>query len=331
MSETVFKQVDLRYLVNALAQEQTHAGISTFELGLGLDTDGKGNKAERAKTILRNVFSRPNADEVIVQMLNYIYVEDAYANTSSTNSVYATLKANVLDPRGVVLTEDGFIFPGLSARGAAQGADQAPGDRARETRDAAATHRTPHDRVAELGSVPVFDIDNRKVFVVHGRDRRPVDAIAQFLQFIHLEMMAWSDAVARTGQSQPHTYDIVKAGMESCAAVIVLFSPDDLAHSKDEFIEEGELDTLPQGQARQNVLLEAGMAFAMARERTVFVRSGLTREISDIAGFNWVKLDGAWDSRKDLRDRLQRAGAAVRKGDYDLRDHLAGPFEVLSN
>ena len=70
------------------------------------------------------------------------------------------------------------------------------------------------------------------------------------------------------------------------------------------------------------------MAFALARERKIFLQSATTREISDIAGFNWVNLDGRWDSRNDLKERLNRAGASVRAGNYNLADELAGPFKV---
>ncbi|TFB97597.1 hypothetical protein [Cryobacterium sp. HLT2-28] len=71
------------------------------------------------------------------------------------------------------------------------------------------------------------------------------------------------------------------------------------------------------------------MAFALARERTIFLQSAKTRDISDIAGFNWVKLNGVWDSRNDLKNRLEKAGADVRKGNFDLMDSLAGPFSVV--
>jgi predicted nucleotide-binding protein len=319
----------VRYLANALAQDQTHAGITTFELGLGLDTEQAGSKPERAKIILRDVFSRPNADELIVQMLNYVYVEDAYSITSSANTVYATLKANVLDPRGVTLTDDGFCLP--------SGTDGVPVPtasepvRERAASGASSTHTgptTPKTGPPPATSVDTSGVDARKVFVVHGRDPRPVEVIEQFLQFIGLEMMAWSEAVARTKKSQPHTYDIVRAGMASCAAVIVLFSPDDLARVKDDFSDEDDLDRKPQGQARQNVLLEAGMAFATAPERTIFVKSAPTREISDIAGFNWVTLDGTWESRAGLRERLDNAGANIHAGNPNLTAPLAGPFRV---
>jgi predicted nucleotide-binding protein len=329
MSERVFKQIDLRYLANALGQNQTHAGISTFELGLGLNTEGTGSKAERAKSVLRDVFSRPNADELIVQLLNFVYVEDAYSITSSANTVYATLKSNVLDPRGVTLTEDGFILPGHFKHDDSRPKSEQAADIATVRVASAQTQQATPEPILEPQPQPSKDIDARKVFVVHGRDQRAVDVIEQFLQHIGLEMMAWSEARERTGKPQPHTYDIVKAGMTSCAAVIVLFSPDDLARAKDEFTEEGDPDRKPQGQARQNVLLEAGMAFAMAPDRTVFVQSARTREISDIAGFNWVSLDGQWDSRKDLKARLTQAGATIRAGDYDLRARLAGPFQVI--
>jgi predicted nucleotide-binding protein len=141
-------------------------------------------------------------------------------------------------------------------------------------------------------------------------------------------MMPWSEAVDLTGESQPHTYDVVHAGITHAAATIVIFSPDDLGRAKDEFSAPGDPERNPSGQARQNVLLEAGMAFAMARDRTIFVKSARTRDISDIAGFNWVKLDGSWDSRKDLKGRLAKLSKAVRSGDYDLRDALAGPFRI---
>lgn len=171
-------------------------------------------------------------------------------------------------------------------------------------------------------------MDRRKIFVVHGRDMRPVSVIQQYLQHLHLEMMSWSAARALTGKPSPHTYEIVEAGMRGAAAVLVIFSPDDLARVKDDFSDDDDPDRALQGQARQNVLLEAGMAFAMSRERTVFVQTARTREISDIAGFNWVPLNGLYDSRKDLKERLVQAGATVRSGDFDLMDRLAGPFRV---
>ena len=327
MTQRVFKQADLRYLALALAADQTHAGISIFELGLGINTEGSGSKAERAKTILRTIFERPDCDELVVKLLNYVYVEDPYAVTSDANTAFATLKSNVLEPREVKLTEDGFKLPSLASSLAAE--VSATEHSSGQPEGFGAPHRGA--KVHTIVDPPVDlqeDVDRRKVFVVHGRDTRPVVVLRQFLHHLGLSMMQWSEAVDKAAGSQPHTYEIVRAGMAACAAVIVLFSPDDLARSKDEFCEENDPDRNLQGQARQNVLLEAGMAFAMARERTIFVKSASTREISDIAGFNWVQLDGKWDSRRDLKQRLIKAGADVRIGEYDLADELAGPFKV---
>jgi len=328
----VFKRADLRFLANALAERQTHSGITTFELGLDLNPESSGNKAERAATILRHVFSRADADQLIVQMLNHIFLDNVYASTSDTDAVYGPLRSHVLNPRGVTLTEDGYTLPPHAAEGGSvRPAPEVPvvntpsdsaGTADQQSRPAPAVDLQP---AAESGSAPR---DARKVFVVHGRDHRAVDVLEQFLQYLGLEAMAWSDAVALTGETQPHTYTVVKAGMTACAAVVVLFSPDDLARAKDEFTEEGDPDRKPQGQARQNVLLEAGMAFALESDRTIFVKSAPTREISDIAGFNWVSLDGRWDSRADLKGRLTQAGAKVRDGHYDLNSKLAGPFKV---
>lgn len=157
----------------------------------------------------------------------------------------------------------------------------------------------------------------------------PVSVITTYLQYLGLHPLTWSEAVHLTGNPQPHTYDVVLAGMNGTAATIVIFSPDDEARVKEASSEPGDPERAVQGQARQNVLLEAGMAFAMQPKRTIFVTSARTRDISDVAGFNWVKLDGKWDSRNDLRMRLQTAKAAVRSGDYDLMAPNAGPFEVI--
>lgn len=186
---------------------------------------------------------------------------------------------------------------------------------------------TVDEPVSSVRLPPVRDAS--KVFVVHGRDLRPVGILRRYLLFLGLHVMAWSEAVALTEKSQPHTYDIVKAGIDHAAAVIVIFSPDDLARVKDDFSESSDdPDRTLQGQPRQNVTLEAGMAFATAPDRTIFLRSGSTRGISDIAGFNWVSLNGTWDSRADLKSRLEKAGAAVRLGAYNLADDLTGPFKV---
>lgn len=57
------------------------------------------------------------------------------------------------------------------------------------------------------------------------------------------------------------------------------------------------------------------------------MQSARTRPLSDIEGFNWVKLDGEFDSRADLIGRLRTADAPVQHK-QNLLDHTAGPFKV---
>jgi predicted nucleotide-binding protein len=323
----IFKRVDSRYIAAALSDNTTHSGIGTFELGLGLETEG--NKGERANQAVRYIFDQVDTDGLVIRLLNYLFVENPYAVTSDQNTSYRQLRQNVLDPRGVTLTDNGFALPdGRDVDSIETVERTAASPRLAQPFDLFGSFFQERETVITRAAEAV-ERDPSKVFVVHGQDSRPVNVVKQFLLYLGLHMMSWSEAVLLTGETQPHTYDVVRAGMARAAAVIVIFSPDDLARVKDDFSQPGDSDRTPQGQARQNVILEAGMAFATAPERTIFVRSAPVREMSDVAGFNWVKLDGAWDSRNDLKNRLETAKAAVRPGTYDLRDSLAGPFQVL--
>ena len=289
-----------------------------------------GNKGERANQIVGEIFRRADTDALVLELLNYLFVENPYADTSEQNRSFQNLLTKVLAPRGVVLTGNGYALPD------GRDIDSMNPKPAHQRSETLAPTGLEWDTDTPPASTPstitASDAvrDAKKIFVVHGRDPRPVEVLAKYLQFLHLEMMTWSAAVDLAEGTQPHTYDIVKAGIDSAAAVIVIFSPDDIAHIKDDFSAEGDPDRTPVGQARPNVLLEAGMAFALARTRTIFLQSARTREISDIAGFNWVKLNGVWDSRNDLKNRLEKAGADVRKGNFDLMDSLAGPFAVAA-
>lgn len=300
----------------------THSGIATFESSLGLSTDG--NKAERANQVVTFIFAEPDTDALVISLLNYLYVENPNADWAMRGQAYERLATTVLERRGVHLTDNGYaLSDGRDIDGLPRRArPEVPYLQDREsTAVDSPAESEPHLPASARSR------DNSKVFVVHGRDVRPVTVLKQFLQYLGLHMMTWSEAVALTGEPQPHTYDVVRAGMDGAAAIVVIFSPDDLGRVKDELSDDGDPDRLATGQPRQNVLLEAGMAFAIGRERTIFVKSARTREISDIAGFNWVRLDGAYDSRLDLKRRLATF-AAVRSGEYDLADPLAGPFRV---
>ena len=61
-----------------------------------------------------------------------------------------------------------------------------------------------------------------------------------------------------------------------------------------------------QGQARQNVLFEAGIALGAHQEKTLLVECGTVRNISDIGGMHILRLNNAASSRKELALRLLR-------------------------
>jgi predicted nucleotide-binding protein len=337
MPSDIFKVIDKRYLIGAYAGNTTHGTMTAYESGLGFTSTGN-NKIERATSTINYLLQQPNTDELLLDMLNHLFVENPYANPTPANETWEALRTKVLVPRGVELTEDGFrVIPPKAGN---QDQPDSTSDRDAES-DALARYPGLKTGVQAFSGVlgnlntgsaekpipPASTPWSKTVFVVHGRDTRPVDQIETFLLFLGLTMMSWSEAVKLTGETQPHTYDIVKAGMDGAAAVVVVFSPDDEARVKDEYAAPGET-RMPQGQARQNVLVEAGMAFVQSRTKTIFVQSEPTRPITDLEGFNWVSLDGQWDSRQDFINRLDKAGANPKPTNPQLNHRTAGEFKV---
>lgn len=317
MPAKVFQTADRRHLARALSEGLTHGALDIFEGGLGIKTGHLGNKDQRAGAIVRHLFEEvADTDGAVLELLDYLYFDDDGRRTRREAPAYRAVERAVLVPRGIVQTDDGFRLPNQEM-----------------------TTRTPSSTIAPDVPPPVtithsastgdaFTNSSRAVFIVHGRDLGPVHALEQFLRFVGLHGMSWSEARALTGNPQPSTYDIVHAGIAAAAAVIVVFSPDDEARLRPSLAAGEEPEPLT-GQPRQNVILEAGLAFGMAPRKTVFVKSGRTRSISDIDGFNWVTLDGRYDSRRDLLQRLRDAGAPVSHDPGNLMDDLAGPFQVV--
>lgn len=322
MASSVFARADRRYLAQALSSSLTHGGLTLYESGLNIST--QGNKDERAAAVVKHIFDDyEDSDPLILDLLNHLYVEDPAADFRMQGESYRTLDEKVLTPRGIRLTEDGYLLPsGTSASRPASNSASTPSP---------ASPTALSSSIPGSGMQPGPDSSSAaddRVFLVHGRDMQPVQVLEQFLHFVGLKVISWADAVALTGKPQPNTYDVVQAGIKAAAAVIVVFSPDDEARLHRRLIPPGTPPEPPQGQPRQNVLLEAGMAFATVPEKTIFVRSAPIREISDISGFNWVKLDGEWSSREDLVNRLKTAKARVKPTHGNLLHNLAGPFRV---
>ncbi|MCE0459634.1 TIR domain-containing protein [Curtobacterium flaccumfaciens] len=321
MPSNVFQKVDRRYLVAALSQLLSHGGLDVYESGLGINSRALGaqSKDQRASIIVNHLFEEPDTDALVLDLLDHLFVEPSRAEHARDSNEFRVLESNVLTRRGVVLSDDGYGIDSASA--------QSAGTNASGSTDSKSAMIRPVTNL--LGSALPRPQGNNKVFVVHGRDMRPVDVLETFLTFCGLQMMEWSEAVSLTGKPQPTTYEIVHAGITNAAAVIVIFSPDDLGRVADPWASSAnDPDKTPSGQARQNVILEAGMAFGLAPDRTIFVQSAYTRPLSDIDGFNWVKLNGQWDSRADLIGRLQHACGRTLVHKPDLNHRTAGPFQV---
>lgn len=322
MSSNIFTRIDRRHFANALGANTGHADLTTFEQGLDIDTGAAGSIVNRSNALVTYIFDKSkDTDQVILDLLNFFFVDSGASEIRMDSKEYGALKAKVLDLRGVLLDDEGFSHPKSNA------------DKTTVTSDVSATNfnsgvtpltEATYHRTSKPMNVP----DKKYVFIVQGRDHRPVQALEQYLHFLGLKVLTWVDAVKLTGKSAPETFEVVKTGLAKAGAIIVIFSPDDEARLNP-VLTPNEPAERPTGQPRQNVLLEAGMAFAMAPERTIFVKSAHTRAISDIQGFHWVYMNGAWDSREDLKNRLENAGLAPAPARDNLMDTLAGPFKVV--
>ena len=183
--------------------------------------------------------------------------------------------------------------------------------------------------VSTVPSEPRPSGDTKEVFVVHGRNSAARNALFSFLRSIGLRPLEWSVAVQATGKPTPYIGEILGAAFSRAHAVVVLFTPDDEVrlrkplHGENEPPHEVELT----GQARPNVLFEAGMAMARSEDRTVLVELGDLRPFSDIGGRHVVRLDGTPVRRQTLAKRLESAGCPV---DLDGSDWLtAGDFDAV--
>ena len=170
--------------------------------------------------------------------------------------------------------------------------------------------------------------DTREVFVVHGRNLAAKNALFEFLRSLDLHPLEWSEAVNATGKASPYIGEILDAAFSRAHAVVVIFTPDDEARlreslrAKSDPPHEAELT----GQARPNVLFEAGMAMARSQDRTVLVELGSLRPFSDVAGRHAIRLDNNSQRRQELAQRLQAAGCPVKLDGTVW--HTAGDFEA---
>ena len=168
--------------------------------------------------------------------------------------------------------------------------------------------------------------DTREVFVVHGRNSAARDALFDFLRAIDLHPLEWSVASQATGKATPYIEEILDTAFSRAHAFVVLLTPDDEARLRPELRGDTEplYETELTGQARPNVLFEAGMAIGRYPERTVLIELGSLRPFSDIAGLHVIRMDGSSQRRQELAQRLRTTGSPVNLDGTDW--HTAGDF-----
>jgi len=167
--------------------------------------------------------------------------------------------------------------------------------------------------------------NNRAVFVVHGRNSTASEAMFTFLRALDLQPIEWDQAVGMTGKGTPYIGEVLDVAFERGQAVLVLMTPDDIAYQQPTFADgEHDPEATPSGQARPNVLFEAGMAMGRNADRTILVELGELRPFSDVGGRHALRMNNSPERRQSLASRLETAGCAVdRSGSDWLR---AGDF-----
>ena len=173
--------------------------------------------------------------------------------------------------------------------------------------------------------------DTKTVFIVHGRNEIAREALFTFLRSIGLDPLEWSRAVMATDKTAPYIGEILDAAFKLANAIVVLLTPDDEARLQQQFSgpNDPSHETELTGQARPNVLFEAGMAIGRSDNRTILVELGVLRPFSDVAGRHVIKLNNSFGARQGLAQRLRTAGCPV---DLDGTDwHKAGDFEAALN
>jgi predicted nucleotide-binding protein len=153
----------------------------------------------------------------------------------------------------------------------------------------------------------------RRVFVIHGRDERLRVGIFTFLHALGLDPLEWTKAMQLTGKASPYIGEILEAAFKHAQAAVVLLTPDDEARLRKDLVlpDDPPHEKMLTGQARPNVLFEAGMAFASHPNQTVLVQFGQIRPFSDIAGRHTVKMDNSALKRQELGLKLRTAGCSV--------------------
>jgi Predicted nucleotide-binding protein containing TIR -like domain len=170
----------------------------------------------------------------------------------------------------------------------------------------------------------------KDVFVVHGRNEMLRRSLFAFLRAVGLNPLEWEVLLASTKKGAPYIGEILDAAFAQAGAVVVLLTPDDEGRLKPEFLKpgDGKEEQEHTGQARANVLFEAGMAFGRHQDKTILVQVGEIRPFSDVAGRHVVHLSNDIGARQALINRLRNVGCDVDQRGTDW--HQEGDFTMTA-
>ncbi len=176
-------------------------------------------------------------------------------------------------------------------------------------------------------STPVRRRKGKTVFVVHGRNEPLRKAMFDFLRNVGLNPLEWSSALRATETGTPTIMQVIEVILKKSASVVVLLTPDDLVQLKPQFVRKSdkEIERRQAGQARPNVLFEAGIAMGSMPRETVLVEIGDIKDFTDIGGIHTMRLNNSSESRNTFVQKLIAANCDV---DVSGTDWLtAGDFE----
>jgi predicted nucleotide-binding protein len=165
-----------------------------------------------------------------------------------------------------------------------------------------------NERLQEIGDAPAVvpaapkaASASRKVFIVHGHDGEPKQAVARFLDSLGFEAVILHEQ-ANGGRTIIEKFE----KNAEVGFAVVLLTPDDVGGK------QGLVVSMLKPRARQNVVFELGYFIGrLGRSRVCALKLGDVEVPSDISGVVYVPYDagGAW--RTALGQELEEAGYEI--------------------
>lgn len=153
---------------------------------------------------------------------------------------------------------------------------------------------------------------NRKaVMVICGHDLEANDALFNWLRAIGLEPKEWDQLVTLTPTATPPVDRVLERAFQDVQAVVAFFTPDEHVSPRRSLRRPRRASSDWRLESRPNVYIEAGMALVTHPDQTIFVVLGPQELPTDLAGRQYIRLDGTPKPLNQLANRLERAGCEI--------------------